>query len=347
MSAAPALLAAALFGAAAPLGKYLLGGTEALPLAALFYLGSGFGLALWFLIRRLVSGASPPRAPLRAGDWANLGGAVLFGGVLAPFLFLVGLSFAPASTVSLLLNLELVFTALLAWLFFREGFELRVAFGLAVLVGGCLMLAWPKSGMEGLGMGALAVVGACLCWGLDNNLTQRLADRDPIQVAAVKGLAGGTVNGAIALLMGMRFLSGASLGTALVVGFMGYGLSLVLFVLSLGRIGTARTTGIFAAGPFVGAALSAILLREPLTLTFFLATLAVILGLILALGGRHAHPHSHYGLSHDHRHLHDDHHRHDHGPDLPPGEPHTHEHVHDPLEHVHPHYPDTHHRHGH
>lgn len=341
------MLAAILFGATAPLCKLLLGDVAALPLAALVYLGSGVGLAAWMVLRRVLGAGRGRALGLRGADWFTLGGAVAAGGILAPILFLVGLSASQASTASLLLNLELVFTTLLAWTLFREGFEGRVAWGLAVVLVGCIVLAWPESGFQVWGAGALPIAGACLCWGLDNNLTQRLAARDPVQIATIKGLAGGTVNTALALALGQAFPPTAPLLAALFVGFCGYGVSLVLFVMSLGRIGTARTIGVFAAAPFVGTCLSLLILGEVPRLSLFLAATVLLVGLIVTLGGHHAHVHTHTAEVHTHRHHHDEHHQHGHDGSEAGDEPHDHAHRHESLEHVHPHYPDTHHRHRH
>ncbi|HQT93358.1 MAG: hypothetical protein B7Z61_10245 [Acidobacteria bacterium 37-71-11] len=343
----PALLAAALFGATAPLCKLLLGDAAPLPLAALLYLGSGVGLVAWMVLRRVLGAGGGRALGLRGADWFTLGGAVAAGGVLAPILFLVGLSASQASTASLLLNLELVFTTLLAWTLFREGFEARVALGLAVVLVGCMVLAWPESGFQVWGAGALPIAGACLCWGLDNNLTQRLAAKDPVQIATIKGLAGGTVSAALAFGLGQAFPPAAPLLAALCVGFCGYGLSLVLFVVSLRRIGTTRTIGVFAAAPFVGSCLSLLILGEAPRLSLFLAAAVLLVGLIVALGGHHVHVHTHAAEVHAHRHDHDEHHKHGHDRSETGDEPHDHAHRHEPLEHAHPHYPDPHHRHRH
>ena len=343
----PVLLAAVLFGATAPLCKVLLGDAAPLPLAALLYLGSGVGLAAWMALRRMAGGSRSKAAALAGKDWLTLGGAVTAGGVVAPVIFLVGLSQTAASTASLLLNLEMVFTALLAWMLFKEGFEGRVAWGLALILAGCLVLAWPEIGFQAWGTGALPIAGACLCWGMDNNLTQRLADRDPVQIAAIKGLAGGSVNAAMAFVLVQSFPHPAPLLAALCVGLFGYGVSLVLFVVSLGRVGTARTIGVFAAAPFVGTCLSLLILGEVPTLSLFLAAMVLVVGLIIALGGRHAHRHTHEATAHSHQHGHDEHHDHEHGEGGPVGETHDHLHTHEPLDHAHTHYPDTHHRHGH
>lgn len=348
LAALPALLAALLFGASAPLCKILLGDAAPLALAALLYLGSGMGLVVWMLLRRLTGAAAGPGSPWRAAELRTLAGAVLAGGILAPALFLAGLFRTPASSASLLLNLELVFTVLLAFLFFREGFEGRVAVGLAVVLAGCVVLGWPSDGVAGLPGGVLPIAAACLCWALDNNLTQRLADRDPVIIAAVKGLAGGAVNALLALGLGQAFPEGRALLWALGVGLGGYGLSLVLFVVSLGRLGTARTVGVFAAAPFAGAALSVLLLGERITPGLVVAAALLLVGLAFALGGRHAHLHAHQATAHAHAHRHDDgHHEHDHDEGTSGAEPHDHTHRHEGTAHIHSHHPDTHHRHEH
>lgn len=343
----PGLLAACLFGATAPLCKVLLNGVSPLALASLLYLGSGLGLTVWLIARRAARPARRHSLQLSGKASLTLAGAVLFGGALAPVLFLIGLSRTPASSASLLLNLELVFTACLAWTLFREGFEGRVAAGLASVLAGCVVLAWPSGGFEGMGLGSLAVAGACMCWGLDNNLTQRLADRDALQIAAIKGIVGGSVNAALSVELSQAFPQGVPVLEALCIGFLGYGLSLVLFVVSLGLVGTARTGGVFAAAPFVGVGISVAFLREEPSGAFLVAALLVLGGLLVSLSGGHAHRHSHEGMVHVHLHRHDDHHQHDHAGHEADEEPHSHEHAHEATEHAHPHFPDTHHRHAH
>ena len=345
-SAALAPLAALLFGASPPLCKILLGGASPLVAASLLYLGSGAGLLALVAVRRAVRGG-PASPPLRGRDWLLLLGAVASGAVLAPLLLLAGLLLAPASVSSLLLNLELVFTAVLAWWFFREGFERRVALGMAGIVLGCAVLSWPGRLETGGGLGALAVAAACLLWGLDNNLTQALSERDPVQVAALKSLAGGAVNGVAAFAVGSSFPLAWTAPALLLVGFVCYGVSLLLFIASLRRVGTARTAAGFALAPFVGAGLSFALLAEPVSPRFFAGLACVGAGLWLALAGRHEHTHTHEALAHDHLHVHDEHHRHEHPDGATPAGPHSHPHVHEPLTHPHAHFPDIHHRHGH
>jgi drug/metabolite transporter (DMT)-like permease len=263
---------------------------------------------------------------------------------------MVGLKATPASTASLLLNLEGVFTSLLAWFVFKENFDRRIALGMACIVAGGILLSWQGGGDAhgpSLPLGALAIAGACLCWGIDNNLTQKVSASNPYQVAAIKGAVAGTVNLAIALLFGARLPTLPVLGSALLVGFVGYGLSLACFVLALRHIGTARTGAYFSLAPFVGAAVALVLLREPVGPLFLFAAACMGVGVWLHLTERHEHEHMHESLTHTHRHVHDAHHRHEHAPGVDPTEPHTHEHTHERLTHTHPHYPDIHHRHRH
>jgi drug/metabolite transporter (DMT)-like permease len=338
-----ALLAAALFGASTPLAKGLLDATSPQLLAGLLYLGSGTGLLLVWLVRR----RTRTEAALTRRDLPWLTGAIAVGGVLGPLLLMYGLLSTPASSASLLLNLEGVFTSVIAWLVFREHVPLRIATGMLAIVAGGVLLSWEGHLAWGGLVGALAIAGGCLSWAIDNNLTQKVSAADPVQIAQLKGLVAGAVNTGLALWLGARLPGALPLAGALLVGFLGYGVSLVCFVLALRNLGTARTGAYFSLAPFIGAALGLVLYREPVTLFFAAATALMALGLWLHLSERHEHLHQHELVEHSHAHRHDEHHRHPHLPGDPPGEPHTHPHRHEPLTHSHPHFPDIHHRHGH
>ena len=341
-----ALASAALFGASTPLAKLLLGGgVDPWLLAGLLYLGSGLGLGVTHVARGLV-GMPAAEAPLRRADIPWLGLVVLSGGVIGPLLLMLGLARTPASSAALLLNVEGLATMAIAWVVFRENVDRRLLFGAGAILAGALLLSW-QGGPAGVGMGALAIVGACVAWGVDNNLTRRLSSADPVQIAALKGVAAGAVNLGLALAHGASFPSGVAIAGAAVVGFFGYGVSLVLFVLALRHLGAARTGAYFSTAPFLGAALALVLFREPVTVQLIAAAGLMAIGVYLHLSERHEHEHLHEALDHEHRHVHDDHHQHAHGPDDPSGEPHTHRHRHVPMRHKHPHYPDLHHRHEH
>ena len=340
-----ALAAAALFGASTPFAKLLLGELPPVALAGLLYLGSGVGLSAWWLFARIRR--RPAEAGLKRADLPWLAGAVASGGVVGPALLMLGLARTPASSAALLLNLEGVLTALLAWFVFKENFDRRIALGMAAISAGGVVLSWGGTPEAGVPWGPLAVAGACLAWAIDNNLTRKVSASDPVQIAAVKGLVAGVVNLAAGVAIGFPAPTLPLVVAAGAVGFVGYGASLVCFVLALRHLGTARTGAYFSLAPFVGAGLSLVVLSEGVTGSLALAAALMGLGLYLHLTERHDHVHAHEPLDHDHLHSHDEHHRHAHAPGDPPGEPHSHPHRHEAMTHAHPHYPDIHHRHGH
>ena len=343
--AARALGAAALFGFSAPLAKLLIGqGASPVLLAGLLYLSSGLGLAVAWLARKPLG--LPAEAPVSLADLPWLGLTVLFGGIAGPVLLMIGLAGTPAAQGALLLNVEGLATMAIAWIVFHENLDRRILIGAAAILAGAALLSWQGQG-GAVGLRALAIVGACLCWAVDNNLTRKISGSDPVQLGAIKNVTAGAVNIAIAFGRGAALPSpSVSLG-ATAVGLFGYGLSLVLFIQALRRLGTARTSAYFSVAPFLGAALALALFGEPLSLQLVAAALLMGLGVYLHLSERHEHAHVHEAMEHEHRHRHDEHHRHEHGPNDPPGEPHVHRHRHEPMTHSHPHYPDLHHRHGH
>lgn len=341
-----ALGSAVLFGISTPLAKVLVAAVPPLLLAGLLYAGSGIGLLVVLTGRRLLMRQWSSLSMPRAGEWRWLAAAILFGGVAGPLALMSGLVTVAASTASLLLNLEAVFTALLAWFLFRENFDARIVMGMAAIVGGGLLLTWSPSEHRPATLGTLLIAAACVCWALDNNLTRKVAGSDAIAIAGLKGLVAGAVNVCLALLLGEPLPSAQTIGVVAVVGFLGYGVSLVLFVLALRELGSARTGAYFSVAPFVGAGLALLLQDDAITWQLVIAGGLMAIGVWLHLTERHAHRHMHERLQHNHSHTHDEHHRHTH--DSWDGrEPHTHTHDHYPLTHSHPHYPDIHHRHPH
>jgi len=341
-----ALAAALLFGAGTPLAKALLADASPWLLAALLYLGSGLGLA----IVRIATRAAPVRLP--KGEAAWLAGAVVAGGVIGPVLLMLGLVAMPASSASLLLNAEAVFTALIAWIVFRENVDARVFAGFLCIVAGAVVISWPGS-VEWAGwQPALLVLGACLAWGVDNNLTRKVSLTDASWIAMIKGLAAGATNLVLALALGARLPSASTIAGAAIVGFASYGASLTLFVLALRGLGSARTGAYFSVAPFFGAIVSVMWLGDPVTSSLLAAGALMAAGVALHLSERHEHAHSHIAMSHAHEHVHgegDEHHAHAHAhePAVAPGTRHSHAHDHAALVHNHAHYPDTHHRHEH
>ncbi|HEX9195248.1 MAG TPA: DMT family transporter, partial [Azonexus sp.] len=257
---AAALAAALLFGASTPLAKLLLAHASPWLLAALLYLGSGIGL---FLVRRA---RRMPAVSLARGELGWLAGAILAGGIVAPVLLMLGLARMPASGASLLLNAEGVLTALLAWFVFHENFDRRVALGMLAIVAGAVVLTWPGEAHFAGSEAALLVLGACLAWAIDNNLTRKVSLADASFIAMTKGLAAGTTNLLLALKLDASWPAPSVVAGALALGFASYGASLTLFVVALRQLGTARTGAYFSVAPFFGTLLAIGLLGEPVTL---------------------------------------------------------------------------------
>jgi drug/metabolite transporter (DMT)-like permease len=338
-----ALGAALLFGASTPLAKLALSSAHPLLVAGLLYLGSGIGLAI---VRTLRFGKAT-ETPLSRLDLPWLAGAIVAGGVAGPALLLVGMMTTSASSASLLLNLEAVATAAIAWIAFGENVDKRVGAGFALIVFGSILLSLPQEGGFALSHGALLITAACLCWGIDNNLTRKISGRDPSQIAMWKGLVAGSANTGLALFTEAKLPALSVVLSVTVIGFLGYGVSLVLFVHALRHLGTARTGAYFSTAPFAGTALAFAIGQGQLDWAFCAASILMLVGVWLHVTERHEHQHVHDPVEHEHLHYHDEHHQHTHSPNDPPGEPHAHRHQHPRLAHAHPHYPDLHHRHKH
>lgn len=343
-----ALAAAALFGAATPLAKALLSTMSPFMVAGLFYLGSGIGLGIGILFRRFRQTAqqTEPAQRLQKAELPWLAGAIAAGGVAGPALLMLGLSSTPAATSALLLNLEGVLTAVIAWVIFRENVDLQVFLGMVAIVAGGAVLSWHP-GAAGVPVGALLIVGACLCWAIDNNLTRKVSANDAMVIACLKGLTAGPVNIAIAVATGATAPTLPTTAAAMLTGLGGYGVSLVLFVVALRNLGTARTGAYFSVAPLFGVALSLLIWPEMPSATFWIAAALMALGIWLHVRERHVHEHTHERMEHTHRHRHDEHHQHTHDFPYEGDEPHTHAHVHLPITHSHAHFPDIHHRHRH
>jgi drug/metabolite transporter (DMT)-like permease len=340
------LVGAALFGASAPVAKILLPGFSPISLAGLLYAGAGLGLTLYRGgVRMLREGDDSHEAHLRKSDLPLIAGIVIAGGVAGPILMLIGLERLSAVASSLLLNLEGVFTIAIAMLLFGEHLGEREAIGAAAVLAGALLLTYRPGDMRGDLVGALAIAGACMSWGLDNNLTQRLSIRNPAAIVQTKTLGAGALTLIVALLTNQPFGDGLHIVYALLVGSMSYGASIVLDTYALRLLGAAREAAFFATAPFVGAILAVPLAGETPTFWDVAGGVVMVGGVAWLLFFRHAHTHTHEPLEHDHAHVHDEHHPHVH----PEGttEPHTHWHRHEPLTHAHEHADDVHHRHRH
>jgi len=330
-----------LFGASAPLAKGLLVGVNPWLLAGLLYLGSGVGLSVYRMVRQ------PPPVELQLGERCWLAGAIVAGGIIGPVLLMFGLSAMPASAVALLLNAEAVFTALLAWFAFKENVDRRIALGMTTIVGGAVVLSWPDEVRFANLWPALAVLGACLAWSIDNNLTRKVSLSDATWIAAVKGMVAGTLNLILAFAQGATLPPLPNVALAMMLGLLAYGVSLVWFIIGLRHLGTARTGAYFSVAPFFGAALAVPWLGETVTTRFVTAGALMALGVWLHVTEQHCHEHSHEAMEHEHEHGHDEHHQHEHKEPVWLGTKHRHWHRHTPVIHSHRHFPDAHHRHTH
>ncbi|MDI6727323.1 MAG: DMT family transporter [Thermodesulfovibrionales bacterium] len=343
-----ALLSAALFGTGTPIAKLLLGEVPPLLLAGLLYLGSGAGLSLLAVMRRLTPGGHTlhNEPDLGGSDYLYLSAAIFCGGIAAPVLLIYGLSKTSASTASLLLNMEGLLTTLIASLIFKESVGRRIWLAAFLMLAASLSLTYmPDSGGWSLQSGSILVMLACLMWAFDNNITRHLSHRDPFAIARYKGLVAGFTTLLAAFVIGNQMPSILLSTGAFILGALSYGASLVLFVYALRNLGTSRTSVYFGAAPFIGAIVSVTLLDEQITIQLFAAMFLMLSGIALIFKEYHEHEHLHEESCHEHRHIHDEHHNHEHEDVC--SEPHCHEHEHGLLTHSHAHVPDIHHYHGH
>ena len=343
-----ALVSACLFGASMPASKIVLAHIPAALLASLLYLGSGLGLSVCYAWQKFIVIKQNREPDLCSDGIGWLLASIVLGGVAAPILLMIGLSQLYSANVSLLLNLESVFTALFAWLLFKEHYSQRIAFGMLLIVLGGAVLAFAPRIQSLFSFGAIPIVLACACWALDNNLTRKISSANPLFIAMIKGLVAGVIN----YILAIKLFNAACPPIvytllALIIGFLGYGLSLWLFIKALRELGAARTGAYFSCAPFIGAALSVIILQEPFSIRLLLAGSLMAFGVWLHLTETHNHEHVHEFLEHEHMHTHDEHHQHEHDFPVDMNKPHSHKHKHERLVHSHPHFPDIHHQHNH
>ena len=296
-----ALLSAALFGASTPAAKALLGAIDPTILAGLLYCGAGIGVAfLRHFRQRYIASPRAAEVALCGKDWPWLLGAILAGGIIGPVLLMLGLTHTDAAAALLLLTLEGVATALMAWFIFHENFNRRIALSMACLIAGAVVLTWSRQPSLASVAGPMAIVGACIAWGLDNNLTRKVSLSDPLQIVELKGLIAGPVNLLLGFSVGGDLPGWSALAAAALIGFLGYGVSLALFVRALRHLGTARTAAYFSTAPFFGTIVAIAFLREPLTLQLIAAGLMMAIGAWLHLTKQHEHGHVHEPMQHAH-----------------------------------------------
>jgi drug/metabolite transporter (DMT)-like permease len=333
-----ALLAALFFGASAPLSKLLLGDVPPVLMAAFLYLGSGTGISLVKLSQRLRQ--DQREAGIKPPDIKWLASAIVSGGILAPIVLMISLQSTAASTASLLLNFEGVATTLIALFFFRESISRRALAAIFVITVASVFLSTNFEGGFGLSLGALGVLLACVLWGADNNFTRNISAKDPLTIVAWKGLVAGTFSLVLGLFLGQQLPPWVTLLGILLLGFISYGFSTMLFIYAMRGLGAARTSALYGTAPLAGVLLSFIIFRDPITLLFVFAAALMAAGALLLANEEHAHFHIHMPVVHEHRHRHDEFHEHDTAEVT-----HAHEHDHPRTEHEHGHMPDIHHRH--
>lgn len=343
-----ALAAAFLFACSTPLSKILLGDIDPIPLAAFLYLGSGVGA---FLLRWVMKARRPQQrseAKLSRSDLPWLIGAIFFGGVLAPIALLFGLRTTPAATASLLLNFEGVATALIAAAIFKEAIGKRVALSIGLITLASIVLSL-EGGQWGLSAGMALILMATFSWGLDNNFTRNISERDPFEIVMAKGLGAGTFSLILTFALGKPLPDVSRMLMAGALGAVSYGLSIALIILAMRKLGSTRAYGWFGSAPFMAMLLSLAIFREPPTVTLWIALPFMLAGAWLMATEHHSHHHIHPPIEHEHTHTHPDpHHTHVHeGLDPTERITHSHPHKHAYLEHEHEHTPDIHHRHEH
>jgi drug/metabolite transporter (DMT)-like permease len=340
------IISASFFGISAPLAKLLLKDISPIALAGLLYLGAFAGLSLYSLLFQIKRTKAQKLAPLEKKDVPWLAGAIISGGIIAPISLMTGLTLITGFSASLLLNLEGVATVLIAVLIFRENSGKRLWLALVTMTIAGVFLSWdPNTGKFNI-IGSLLIVLATVCWGIDNNLTRKISDKDPIQISLIKGLIAGTISLSLALILGNKVRLDISVFYALLLGAFSYGLSLVFFVNALRGLGASRVGAFYGFGPFIGALLSIVIFRDMTIWVIVPAFILMAVGVWLLTNENHIHAHLHQSVIHTHSHGHDDmHHAHEHSEVIEGN--HTHEHAHDEISHVHEHFPDTHHRHAH
>ena len=339
-----ATLSAVLFGISPVLCKLVIGDMSPALLAGLLYLGSGIGLQILLLFQRRNSLLE--LLQLSPQHRIKLLGAVVSGGVIAPLCLTYGIKYGHASEVTLLLNLETVATTVIAWLIFKEYIGVRVWVGKAlILVAAVIVIVRSEGGFD-FSLSGILVVLACIFWGIDNNLTRDVEELSSAVLASIKGLSAGIFTTVLALLFSSGTATTVQIGGSLLIGALSYGLSLVLFVEALRKIGSARTATFFAIGPFIGTLMSIALLGERPPGSYWFAAALMLAGVFLLYNEIHRHQHTHEALTHSHRHVHDEHHQHEHKGETPETA-HEHSHVHSAMTHSHSHWPDIHHRHTH
>lgn len=336
-----AVLAAVCYGISTPLSKLLLVRLNPVFLAALLYLGAG--LSMWILSLVQADKRTAQEAVLTKPDMPYIVGMVLLD-ILAPVLLMCGLSLTGAGTVSLLNNFEIVITTLIAWTLFKESIGKQVWVAIGLITGASILLSVQDFNNLSFSIGALLAIGACVCWGFENNCTRMLSLKDPLEIVMIKGFGSGLGALAVAYFVGQLSWNTLYVMAAFLLGTVAYGASVYLYILAQRYLGAARTSAYYAFAPFIGVGVAFLLREQAISFQFIIALVMMGVGSYLISSERHSHKHIHESMKHTHRHNHHDGH-HNHSHPFPVNVEHSHEHTHERLEHTHEHTPDLHHTH--
>ena len=336
------ILSGFLFGVATPFSKLLLANLNSFQLAGLLYLGAGLAM-----FPSIFKKGSNLKLLFQSGSKAKTSGIIFFGGFMGPLLLLAGLKMANAASVSIWLNMELVATAVLGVLIFKDALDRNTWIGVFLTILAGIITSFGE-GFSGITSGLL-ITAACICWGIDNHLTAITDGASPQTVTFVKGIVAGSVNLSIGLLIATQPIQFGSIAPAMLVGVFSYGFSIVLYVTSAQNIGATRSQILFSTAPLWGVILSYIFYRESFEWVHVISIILLALAVIVTNVLTHQHLHTHTAMQHIHYHQHSDvHHNHKHdGETIPGNKWHSHLHTHEAITHEHPHDPDLHHRHTH
>jgi len=339
-----AILAAALYGISAPASKVLLKYLNPLFLASLLYIGAGFGMWVYHRLSKIKT-KKKVEASLSKSEMPYIIAMIVLD-IFAPILLLLGLTNTTAGTASLLNNFEIVATSLIALVFFKEAIDKRQWIAMVLIIVASIILAVNVGTVISFSFSAIYIILACVCWGIENNCTRKLSLKDPVQIVIIKGFGSGIGALVVCAVWGEFSTNILYIVSALVLGFVSYGLSILCYVFAQRSLGAVRTSIYYSIAPFIGVILSWLILSESISIKFLIALSVMMLATYFMVTESHSHKHIHQSITHNHKHCHDDEH-HDHTHDENVEENHAHEHTHEVVEHSHSHYPDEHHRHEH
>ena len=341
-----AILAAALYAINIPLAKLLLVQVEPTMLAALLYLGAGLGMIIYRLCKKLLG--KPQRAASLTRKELPYTLAMIILDIAAPILLMLGISQTNSANVSLLNNFEIVATSLIALLLFKEVISHRLWLAIGLVTLASIILSFEGSEAFVFNQGSLLVLGACICWGFENNSTKMLSNKSSEEIVIIKGCCSGLGSLSIALLLGEAQPALLYLAAALLLGFVAYGMSINFYILAQKDLGAAKTSAYYSIAPFLGVAFSLLLLGEQPSYLFYIGLVLMIISTYFMVMDTielqhthlhthiHSHPHRHGKLVHTHSHSHQHSHLHIHS-----GDANSHSHQHQELGGSHDHLHDA------